>query len=143
MSMAKPNIVSRVIVLIVGLGLACGAVWSGSEYKELHAPFVLTAMLGIIFTAIGGFLLGIFGKELIEERELCIDTVVDTFAVSLCPIFIGFIFGAIVTPFRSGAGFGAWITPWDFLLILGFLPTIFAVRNIYYAIYNYRIFKNY
>jgi hypothetical protein len=63
------------------------------------------------------------------DKERRFDEVEDTLSFSLLAVCVSFLFGVIVTPI--GEDGGQWVSPWDLLLILGFLPMTLVVKNFF------------
>ena len=84
--------------------------------------------LCIIAIVVGGIMFSACVRELLKEVEDVsrFSSNKAVVAASLGAICFMFLFGLIVAPFDKGA----WMTPWDFLLILGLLPIIFVVRSL-------------
>lgn len=132
------NIGTRVILLVAGLTIAWCAAWGGSEmstwaltFNGPSSVFAIIGMvvLGIIAAFFGGCVVGCFVQCVICEGE-DIDDAESVCAISLSAICFALLFGLIVRPFESGADIGAWVTPLDFLLVLGFLPVVFVVKDL-------------
>lgn len=133
----KMHFSGRIILLVAGLALAWCALWGASVMKNwvvsLEPPDGAVPEWALVFIAfivlvVGGILLVGFIRRI--QQDTSFDDAGEVLTASLQLICFGFLFGAIVAPVGSGTGVGAWLTPWDFLLILGFLPTVFVVQDI-------------
>lgn len=117
---------NRIILLIAGLGVAWCAVWGASVLHALiftpdatGVAFVALVVLGTIAVCVGIFFARVFFEESIDS--------IDTLSASAVGISAAFVFGVIAAPLAAG---GTLVTPWDFLLIIGFLPMVFVVKDL-------------
>lgn len=138
------NVVSwfvRFVLLVAGLGMAGGAVWLGGVIATLVVSVSTTSdqsVVGILMDrlpislavgVVSVIFWGILFKELLEhvEYEEKFDTVWELFLLGINGSMFGLLFGVIATPFQAG-GVSAWITPWDFLLIMGLAPVVHVAK---------------
>ncbi len=138
------NVVNRIILVIAALALSWCAVWgagSVNRWATAHdgsvagdGTILLLVILAVVAVIVGAVVFVVFIDELTEDRSA--DTVDAVSAIGLGAICFSFVFGAIVAPVGSDAGIGAWITPWDFLLVFGAIPMIFAVKEIIVDIFT-------
>lgn len=132
------NVVNRIILVIAGLALSWCAVWGAggiNRWATAHdgsaagdGTILLLVILAVVAVIVGAAVFVVFIDELMEDKR--VDTVDAVSAIGLGAICFSFVFGAIVSPVGSDAGIGVWITPWDFLLVLGAIPMVFAVKEI-------------
>jgi len=54
----------------------------------------------------------------------------DVFEASYASICTAFVFGAFLGPVGK-SGLTAWMTPWDFLFILGFVPIALVIVDLF------------
>ena len=88
-------------------------------------------LFGIVFTAIFA-ILGLLALytffSILWNKERRPSKIDDVFAPSLVVASASFLFGIIVAPI--GKDSSAWVTWWDSLLILGFLPMFIFLKDI-------------
>lgn len=133
----KMNFPGRIILFIAGLALAWCSLWGASEMKAWVVSLELTEKSGpgwtllitsVIALVVGGWMLVQFIKRI--QQDVSFDDAGEVLDASLQLICFAFLFGAIVAPLGNGNSVGEWMTPWVFLLVLGFLPAAFVVHDI-------------
>lgn len=121
------NVIERVL-LIMGLLLASCALWGGSKLPWDYGPITVAfCLVAGLFATVS---YSAFLSHLRRFRRFCETS--DALVVALLnAICFSFLFGAIVVPIGQGTDPWAWITPWDFLFVFGFLPLVVvrAVRR--------------
>lgn len=119
---------NRVILLTAGVGLAFFAIWGGSEVGPPPSGWTILLVLwwavAFVVFCVGMNALGDTYKSLtmydrLDSLENCRDALIAASA-------FGFVFGIVVRWFSDGA----WLTPWLFLLILGFIPMAIAIKDV-------------
>lgn len=125
--------VSRLLLVIAGavvtwcsllIGNKVHFWWHTTEGLMALVASGLSLVLGDIALVAGAIALVIVASKLIATERVedlrfgGIDYIV---TASICSAAFGFVFTIIVGPFGVT---GAWITLWDFLLVLGLIPTL-------------------
>jgi hypothetical protein len=144
------NIVNRITWVVAGLIFALCALFGGNELRavaqlarETYArllrespatppmPIDVIAIAVVVVLGIAALSIGIYTLKasimwIRQGRRFNeVDDVMDT---SICFTCFTFLFGLIVGP--VGNGIWAWINIWDFLLLVGFLPTAYSIKDI-------------
>jgi hypothetical protein len=144
MEVRKMNIWNQIFRVLAGIMWAWCAVWFASETSNWVATLAgnervrVLLLLGIItsFVTLLGIILFVMFLAILLDKERRFDKVEDTLPLSLLATCASFLFGVIVAPI--GEDGGQWLSPWDVLLILGFLPMALFVKNIFADIFSLR-----